>query len=499
MEKEIELKLLLPDGIDESDLLAAIGQFSANIETSEFTLFNQYFDTPEWLLSANSIGLRVRSSERGIEQTVKTAGKSVGGLHQRPEYNVSIDSLEPALELFDADIWPKDISVADLQENIIQIFHTDFKRKAYLLRLSDGTDVELVFDQGVVSAGDNSADICELELELKSGDVALLFDIAEKVVTLAPSQLCNLSKAGRGFTLARNALAPEPQLIGEVALSEHEDCETGFIKGLGYALSFWQKAEYRYMQTKKVADLVDVYVGLRLTRDCINTYAQALNCQAIERLKVALNMRMNKWAWIEQLKSIKALRSKRGMYSKKLAQHDALVSYLRGLQDGTLNLSRPHLLITHQDNALLQLGLSRLLVTRPWRQESDAYTTSLRKHATEFLEQKWQNVFSRITPEVDSLEAYLTHYNELHSALNSDLLLGSCVDNQRRKAFIAPWQDVLEGIQELRKLNVLQTKLQDSDVEDKSELLQWSELKKNSLLSVIKLSKGVALSAEKFW
>ncbi len=88
MEKEIELKLLLPDGINESDLLASLTRFSANIETAEYTLFNQYFDTPESLLSSYGIGLRIRSSERGIEQTVKTAGTSIGGLHQRPEYNV---------------------------------------------------------------------------------------------------------------------------------------------------------------------------------------------------------------------------------------------------------------------------------------------------------------------------------------------------------------------------------------------------------------------------
>ncbi|GAA6182863.1 MULTISPECIES: CYTH domain-containing protein [Alteromonadaceae] len=499
MEKEIELKLLLPDGIDESDLLSTLGQFSANIETSEFTLFNQYFDTPEWLLSANGIGLRVRSSDKGIEQTVKTAGKSIGGLHQRPEYNVSIDSLSPSLELFDPSIWPRDISVAELQEKIIQIFHTDFKRKAYLLRLSDGTDVELVLDKGSVSTADNSADICEIELELKSGDVAVLFDIAEKMATLAPSQLCNLSKAGRGFTLARNALAPEPQKISSVTLSDSDDCESGFIKGLGYALSFWQKAEYRYMQTKKVTDLIDIYVGLRLTRDCVHIYSKALQCKAIEDLSRALNLRLNKWAWIEQLKSIRALRSKRGMYSKRLAQHDALVSYLRGLQDGTLNLSRPHYLITHQDNSLLQLGLSRLLVTCPWRQKSDAHTKPLKEHAEAVLQQKWQSVLAGINADVGSMEEYLQHYEQLLSALNTDLLLGSCLDNYRRQPFLDPWSDVLEGIQELRKLNVFQTKLLDSDVEDKSELLQWSEVKKNSLLTVIELSKGVAMSMETYW
>ncbi|MFA3791622.1 inorganic triphosphatase [Aliiglaciecola sp. SL4] len=499
MEKEIELKLLLPNGIDESELLFALGQFSANIETSEFTLFNQYFDTPEWLLSSQSIGLRVRSSEKGIEQTVKTAGKSIGGLHQRPEYNVSIDSLSPSLELFDPSIWPRDITLAELQEKIIPIFNTDFKRKAFLLRLSDGTDVELVLDKGTVSTTDNSADICEMELELKNGDVAVLFDIAEKMASLAPSQLCNLSKAGRGFTLARNALAPEPKKVSSVDLSDSDNCESGFIKGLGYALSFWQQAEYRYMQTKKVTDLVDIYVGLRLTRDCVRLYSKPLKCKAMDELSIGLNLRLNKWAWIEQLKSIRALRSKRGMYSKRLSQHDALVSYLRGLQDGTLNLSRPHYLITHQDNSLLQLRLSRLLVTCPWRKISEDYTKPLKEHGVAVLQKKWQGVFASVNSDVCSMEGYLKHYKELLSALNTDLLVGSCLDNHRRQPFLDPWQDVLEGIQELRKLKVFQTKLLDSDVEDKTELLQWSEVKKNSLLSVIELSKEVATSVETYW
>ncbi|GAA0854267.1 inorganic triphosphatase [Aliiglaciecola litoralis] len=499
MEKEIELKILLPEGINEASLLSVLKGFAANIETSEFTLFNQYFDTPEWALSAHNIGLRVRSSEKGIEQTVKTAGRTVGGLHQRPEYNVAIDSLDPDLELFPADIWPESLSVSELQENIVQIFHTDFRRLAHLLRLSDGTDVELVFDKGDISTADNQTEICELELELKRGDIAVLFELAEKITSIAPTQLCNISKAGRGFLLARKALAPASESLGYVSLERGDTCEQAFVKALEYGLSFWQKAEYRYRHRRKIADLFDIHIGLKLTAACVNLYSDVLNAEELLDLRNALKLRLRKWAWIEQLRSIKSLRSKRGMYSKRLVQHAALISYLRGLQDGTLNLSRPDFLITHSDNTLLQLRLSKLLITKPWRQNNQRSKQNIRELASDKLAEIWQRVFESINGDSLTSQSYLQFEPLLDEALLVDRLVGDAFSSSKREAFCAPWQDIYEGMQELRTLNVLQNKLQDSDMENKTELLQWSELKKSTLVSVIKQSTLVAWEVEPYW
>ncbi|WJG09034.1 CYTH and CHAD domain-containing protein [Aliiglaciecola sp. LCG003] len=499
MEQEIELKLLLPQGLDETALLSAMSSFSANIETAQFSLFNQYFDTADWILSAHSIGLRVRSSEQGIEQTIKTAGKSVGGLHQRPEYNVAINSLHPNLSLFSDKIWPQNLSVSYLQEHIEPIFSTDFKRKAFVLRLSDGSDVELVYDSGTISTGKDHTQISEIELELKQGSVETLFQLAEKIAAIGPTQLCNISKAGRGFLLVKHALAPAKKELRFVELNSRDSVEQAFIKGLEYTLTYWQQAEYRYMQTKKINDLVDVYIGLRVTSECIATYRNILPCNALTDLHNALAIRLRKWSWIEQLKSLKILRSKRGAYSKRLSQHDALVSYIRGLQDGTINLSRPDFLITHKDNTLLQLRLSSLLIEKPWRNNVANDNINRNKFFSANLDVKWQGVFAQITPELDTSEGYLQQQDALRSALFTDLLLGASFSSARRDAFRLPWLDMLDGMDELQTLKVLRTKLQDSDVDDKADLIAWCEVKKKRLLTVIEQTKSVALSMETYW
>lgn len=499
MEHEIELKLLLPEGIDDSELTTVLSQFSANIETSEYTLFNQYFDTPDWLLSKQKMGLRVRSSERGIEQTVKTSGKSVAGLHQRPEYNVAIDSLEPNLALFDSSIWPEKVDIEELQDSVIQVFHTDFKRKTFLMRLANDTDVEIAFDQGTISTAESKDSISEIELELKRGDVKILFELAEKIAKVGPSQLGNLSKAARGYLLAKHQVAPKRRSLKAVDLTRGDSCEDAFVKGLEYSMKYWQEAEYRYMRTQKISDLVDVYTGMNLLSECLRLFSDVIHADELLDVKNALSIRLRKWAWVEQLESIKALSSKRGMFSKKLAQHDALFNYLRGLKDGTLNLSRPQFLITEKDNTILQIKLSKMLTDKPWRNEKGRFQKDIRAFAEKKLENQWYNLIDKLSEISFSESDYMAMYRRLKTALNYNVLLGQCFSASRREEFTAPWKDIFLGIKELKTLNVLQNKLQGTDVEDKSDLLSWSEVKKNNLLTVIEQSRAFASNVENFW
>jgi len=48
-------------------------------------------------------------------------------------------------------------------------------------------------------AGDRCEPVCEIELELKEGDVAALYDIALDMLAVAPLRLERRSKSARGF------------------------------------------------------------------------------------------------------------------------------------------------------------------------------------------------------------------------------------------------------------------------------------------------------------
>lgn len=500
MDTEIELKLLTPKGIKIEALLALIEQLPCTCKTSQFTLFNQYFDTPDNALSRFGIGLRIRSSELGIEQTVKLPGSSVGGLHQRPEYNIRIEKLEPELELFDPGIWPVGLDVSAIQQQISQVFSTDFSRKIFHLTFDNQTEIELVYDEGEISASGHTTDIREIELEVKQGGAQALFELAYEIAALAPTQLGNLSKAARGFLLARNALAPKRQPMHFVKVEPQDSCEDAFTKALSYSLEVWQDAEYRYMQSSKIVDLREIHTGMRLALEALDMYSSVLACDDFPALQQSLRTKLRSWAWIDQVTSMKALRSKRGPFSKKLAQHDALISYMRGLQDGILNLSRPQWLITHQDNTQLQIKLLSLMFTQPWKNNHEQqHELPVTDFAQGNLKEIWGPVREHIGTSIMSAADYLQSMDRLRSALFRGVFVGNVFSASRRDPYRAPWLDILDGMVELRTISVLQSKLQDSDVEDKSELLNWSDTKQNNLLAVMEQSKAIALTLDPYW
>ncbi|AGH47047.1 CYTH domain-containing protein [Paraglaciecola psychrophila] len=207
MEYEIELKLLTNQYAGDIIETKLLPQLNASVIQETQVLTNHYFDTPDRILKQHKIGLRIRGNNRKFEQTLKTAGNSVGGLHQRSEYNVQLDESKkqnvsvPELRLFPKSAWPKTVDVDALQAKVETLFSTHFERQIYLLKFSDGEIVELVWDLGEVTSGSKSVPICEIEIELKKGSTAALFKLAKLIVSLLPTTIGNDSKAALGYNL----------------------------------------------------------------------------------------------------------------------------------------------------------------------------------------------------------------------------------------------------------------------------------------------------------
>jgi inorganic triphosphatase YgiF len=80
------------------------------------------------------------------------------------------------------------------------LFHTDFQRSSWSLN-TEGTQIELVLDQGLVKTVTNQAVLHEIELELKQGDSQQLYKIAELLKSTIPLNVETRSKAERGYLL----------------------------------------------------------------------------------------------------------------------------------------------------------------------------------------------------------------------------------------------------------------------------------------------------------
>ncbi|WP_368884540.1 inorganic triphosphatase [Providencia vermicola] len=209
---EVELKLAA-----QTAAIEPVRQFLStlahqHIEPKKLT--NIYFDSEDRLLRQWDMGLRIRGCDGHYEMTIKIAGQVIGGLHQRPEYNVDIDVPELNLAAFPTEIWPEGTDTQQLQSQLHILFSTHFMREKWLVTFED-SEIEIVFDQGEISAGARELPIQEFELELKQGFVADVLNLAKKLADIDGLRLSSASKAARGYSLMQTEEAPlqQPETI----------------------------------------------------------------------------------------------------------------------------------------------------------------------------------------------------------------------------------------------------------------------------------------------
>ena len=90
---------------------------------------------------------------------------------------------------------------------LVPVFTTKVRRHARRLDLPDAS-VEIAFDEGTIEAGTRQEVLSEIELELKSGNAGVLFDLGTQLLDAAPLRVGTRSKAERGFALALDMVRP---------------------------------------------------------------------------------------------------------------------------------------------------------------------------------------------------------------------------------------------------------------------------------------------------
>lgn len=165
-------------------------------------LTNLYFETTDNQIRRWDMGLRIRGVDESYEMTIKTAGKVVAGLHQRPEYNVKLAQPKLDLARFPAEIWPENTDLTLLETQLDVLFNTDFYREIWLVDFQD-SQIEVVLDKGVIRTHQYELPIEEFELELKKGHVSDVIALATYLGEKGGLRLASRSKAARGYYLAK--------------------------------------------------------------------------------------------------------------------------------------------------------------------------------------------------------------------------------------------------------------------------------------------------------
>lgn len=210
MALETEIKLLVPrSAISRVQQLPEL-LVAKVLQTA--SLYNWYFDTPDLRLSADKAALRIRKQGDAYIQTFKTKGKSLNGLSQRGEWEWEIRKPELNIDLLAEADYPLAQQYAGWAVGFEVIFSTHFDRTVWVMEWPGSeTVIEVALDLGEVSytslqGTKYTEDICELELELKSGAVEHLIAASsiftEAIPEIMPS---NISKAERGYQLFHQA------------------------------------------------------------------------------------------------------------------------------------------------------------------------------------------------------------------------------------------------------------------------------------------------------
>lgn len=279
---EIELKLLLAQDdaplFAEQALLAAYGSAPPQL----LALHDIYVDTPDLLLARHRAGLRVRQVGADWIQTLKAGGDASGGLHRRHEWEGPVAAPAPDIDALLALLKRREPVAALLRKKAVRdqlqtIFSTRMARTVWQLTTPQGDAIECVLDQGVIEANGATTPVCEVELELKAGRSASLFELALALQQQVPLQLGQLNKAERGYRLACPELvpAPKPARAQALELDAAMPLEQAFVQIAGNCLQ-QIAANADGVMAHEEESLHQMRVGVRRLRSALGMFAPLL-------------------------------------------------------------------------------------------------------------------------------------------------------------------------------------------------------------------------------
>jgi triphosphatase len=266
---EVELKLEI-DPADAERLADA--PVLAGLSGERQELLSTYFDTPDEDLRRKGFGLRIRRKTGRRIQTVKAEGEGAAGLFVRPEWECEVKGDRPVL---DASAGPlAELFAADVLEMLAPLFETRVTRTVFEPEM-EGAAIELALDIGEAAAGPHRAALSEIELELKSGDPRVLFDLARRLDEHVPLRLGVRSKSETGYGLTgdakRGATKAEP-----VVLDHEGDARDAFAAIAHSCVRQFRLNEHGVMEKGGAGSVHQARVGLRWLRSAFSLFKPLL-------------------------------------------------------------------------------------------------------------------------------------------------------------------------------------------------------------------------------
>jgi triphosphatase len=280
--QEIELKFEL----DGDDL--ARRKLRAELERrfgpgKAVKLTSTYFDTADLALREAAMSLRIRRSGNRRLQTVKGPPAAGAGPFARAEWEREIKGDSPDLNMVgDTPLGPL-LERSDTRQTLGPAFQSIIERTTWNVD-QDGGAYEVALDRGKVKAEGRSARVCELEVELKSGQAGGLLSLARSLDAIAPLRLGGRTKADRGYELLEMtetaaAGVEAPDLSPEMTVAE------GFQAIARACMRHFLLNEPLLIRDRSEPALHQTRVALRRLRSAMSLFRTALGDPEFEPLK----------------------------------------------------------------------------------------------------------------------------------------------------------------------------------------------------------------------
>lgn len=196
---EIELKLRFPPSMLREVLASPV--LTPQRLTRKQKRVATYFDTPALDLWRRQITLRVRREGGHWIQAVKGASAVSAGVHTRVKIETVVDGPRPDVSGLPSHAVTRILKSPGVAGALFPVMRTEITRSSRILEPAPGVLIEAAVDTGSIRSRRRREPVCELELELKSGPVTALYELAHHLSAQIPLALEHQTKAERGYAL----------------------------------------------------------------------------------------------------------------------------------------------------------------------------------------------------------------------------------------------------------------------------------------------------------
>lgn len=229
-----------------------------------------YFDTDDLALRKAGYVLRVRDEGGRFVQTVKTVnGASVA---TRTEIKSIVRKQTPNIKAIDDDGVRAAIAKLAGRRKLKPIFGTKTRRTTMRIAPEPDSEIEVAFDAGAITCGEDELPINEVELELLRGSPSALVACARTLMTGSDLVLSLQSKSERGYVHVQQA-GSLPVAAERVHLPPRANADEAFGSIIAHCLRHLTGNWAAVVEARDAEGVHQMRVALRRLRSALSLFS----------------------------------------------------------------------------------------------------------------------------------------------------------------------------------------------------------------------------------